>query len=103
MWFRLQIPVYRAAVSIRQPPFSRQLLINPIDSGGHVKDALVELDQLAGVLIDDLIEQLQYEVVRETGLQHLQLAHVQVTRIKTRWFGGGIQKALISRTQRKRK
>ena len=79
------------------------LLINPVNGRSHVKDALGQLDPLAGALVDNFIEQLQHEVVRKMGLQHLQLAHVQVTRIKTRWFGGGIQKALISRTQRKRK
>lgn len=34
------------------------LLINPVDSGGHIKDPLGQLDPLAGALVDDLIEQL---------------------------------------------
>ena len=38
-------------------------LENPVNGGGHIKDALGQLDPLAGALIDDLIEQLQDEVV----------------------------------------
>ena len=49
-----------------------------MNSGGHVKDALGQLDPLAGALVDDLIQQLQHEVVGEAGLQHLQFAHIQI-------------------------
>jgi hypothetical protein len=52
--------------------------INPMNSGGHVKDTLGQLDPLAGALVDDLIEQFQDEVVGELGLQHLQFAHIQI-------------------------
>ena len=49
-----------------------------MDSSGHVKDTLGQLDPLAGAFVYDLIQQLQDEVVRKSRLQHLQLAQVQV-------------------------
>lgn len=49
-----------------------------MDSSGHVKDTLGQLDPLAGAFVYDLIQQLQDEVVRKSRLQHLQLAHIQI-------------------------
>ena len=43
------------------------LFIDAVDGGGHVKDALGQFNPLAGTLVDDLIEQLQNEIIREAG------------------------------------
>lgn len=45
---------------------------------GHIKHTLRKLYPAAGALVNDLIQQLQDEVIRIPGLQHFQLAHVQI-------------------------
>ena len=49
-----------------------------MNSGGHVKDTLGQLDPLAGAFVYDLVEQLQHKVIGKAGFQYLQLAQVQV-------------------------
>ncbi len=46
--------------------------------GSHIKYSLRQLDPETGALVDDLIEQLQKEVIRIAGLQHLQFAYIQI-------------------------
>ena len=54
------------------------LLKNSMYGGGHVKYALRQLDPETGALVDDLIQQLQNEIIRIAGLQHLQFTYIQV-------------------------
>ena len=54
-------------------------LINTMYRRGHVEHALRQFHTAAGALVDDLVEQLQNEIVRVPGLQHLQLANIQIT------------------------